>query len=175
MSRHFVLILLAAVAFSASLRPAFAQTQSSRQEEVDPWILASNALLQVNCFLTSTQFSQLATTAAKWKDARPDEKHILIQELQFRLSSTKSLALGASSDVIVRHRLEKGEMAFHGDGVIVDQDIFCEGGRAAWALEQMLDVKLPTITEDMNPHDLSNDVQRIKSTINARIVPGSVP
>jgi hypothetical protein len=45
-------------------------------------------------------------------------------------------------------------MPFHGHGSILDQDIFVENGRRAWAVEELLGVQLHAFSEGLEGEDL---------------------
>lgn len=108
-----------------------------------------SALKSVDSLLSETDYRKLRGMAKLWSmtcDAGTRKEIVLL--LVKGLPSKKPLKLANYGDVFVPSRVPD-KMPFYGHGVQVDQDIFIEGGRCAWALEDLLGIKIETISEEM--------------------------
>ena len=105
--------------------------------------------------LEERDYEKLRLIRMQMAEAPAEMRKELILSLLRRLQSTKPIGLENFSDVQVESRIASGKMQFLGHGVLIKQDIFIEGGRCAWAIERILDVKLPPIREGMHVQDLA--------------------
>jgi hypothetical protein len=62
---------------------------------------------------------------------------------------------------MIPYRLEKGELQFHGHGLVVSQDLFTMGGRAAWAIGKLLDEELPELNGGLTADEWANRADEI--------------
>jgi hypothetical protein len=100
--------------------------------------------------LTIKDFAKLWQFPGKWRRALPGltRKQFPLALLQ-GLRSAKGLNLDNYADLFIPSRVRSGKMAFHGHGLMVEQDLFLEGGRCAWAIEELLGIRLPLFTEEL--------------------------
>ena len=71
--------------------------------------------------------------------------------------------------MFVYSRVFAGKMRFDGHGVGFEHDIFTQRGRAAWAIETFLDLKLPPFTEDMQQRDLDWAIKVSREAVDAHV------
>jgi hypothetical protein len=122
---------------------------------------------QVAAFLAEQDWGQSVAILKPWLTAGANEKMDLLEELQKHLNSTEVLPLVNTADMVVFSRLAKGTMTFHGEGLMLKQDVFVTGGKAACAIEMMLGVRLPALLEEMTEDDRFNNVSAIKAAVTA--------
>ena len=120
---------------------------------------------QVAAYLGEQDFGKSSAILRAWKTAGPDQKIALMEELEKSLGSTKAIPLTNTADMMVWSRPSQGN--FDGHGLILKQDVYVVGGKAAWAMEFVLDLQLPPILEKMAEEDKSRSIAQIKATVSA--------
>ncbi|HYT87227.1 MAG TPA: hypothetical protein VEL76_00775 [Gemmataceae bacterium] len=133
------------------------KTETKPPADADPRVREA-----VRNLVTAEDFAELWRLPDKWKATLPERtQQQLVMALLERLRSAKEVKLGNYADLFIPSRMRAGKMAFHGHGLMVEQDLFVESGRCAWAVEQLLGVSLPTFTEELlrNQQDLENQVR----------------
>lgn len=115
---------------------------------------------EVQTLFTTTDYEKLPPVIARWKEQLPPaERKQLLPALLRHVGSTKKLSLKDPERIIVSATRKPGKVEGK-DQVVVRQDVFTEGGRAAWAVEQLLDCQLPVIpanAEDKTKERLSRE------------------
>jgi hypothetical protein len=103
----------------------------------------------VGTLLGTEDFEKLRLLPRRWRDWPQEDQKKLIVELLKRLRSPRELRLVNYADMFVPSRVQAGKMAFHGHGLLLDQDVFLDNGRCAWAIEELLGCHLPVFTEEV--------------------------
>jgi hypothetical protein len=105
---------------------------------------------EVVSLLATVDYPTLEKAVARWKQRHNKvvQKYILLYLIE-RLHSTKEIKLDNYADLTVESRLISGKMVSHGHGEMIQQDIFIESGRSAWAIEKLLEIELPAFREGM--------------------------
>ena len=110
----------------------------------------------IETLLNDHEWASVCDLPDAWrKEFNEREMKRLIVALLRRLSSTKAVKLDNVADLAVKSRVKAKKMTFEGHGMLIDQDVFIEGGRSAWAVEQLLDCHLPAIEEGLSKEELS--------------------
>jgi hypothetical protein len=137
--------------------PARVDAASAMVEKPDPHVRQA-----VQALLTTADFPRLCALPEHWKATLPERsRKQLLTALLHGLHSARELRLDNYADLFIPSRGAAGKMAFHGHGYLVDQDLFLEAGRCAWAIEQFGSVRLPTFTEEVlqNPNQLREHIR----------------
>ena len=117
---------------------------------------------EVGKFLGTLDFEAMIRFPGDWSSrVQPaDRKQILI-ELSSRLNSKQEIGLDNYADLIIWSRVDSGKMIYPGHGTKFRQDVFLENGRCAWAIEQMLNCRLPDFSVKLNekPDQLAEAVR----------------
>lgn len=117
---------------------------------------AADLAAETQALFAATEMAPMQALVKRWKEklSQAECKQLIVQLLR-QLGSNKKLKLAHPERVIVSST-RKPEGADKGK-TIVRQDVFTEGGRAAWAVEQFLDCRLPIIpanADDKTKEDL---------------------
>ena len=115
-----------------------------------PRQLHLQAIQAYRTLLAERDFNKLQTMAAQLKLQSTEpwfESALMI--LVEGIRSDRGVELTNGVDIVVPSRVRAGMMEA-GGGTIVRQDVFTEGGRAAWVLERLLVVDLPEVSSGMS-------------------------
>jgi hypothetical protein len=117
------------------------------EDKVNADKVTADAQAAVQALMAERNFGRMRRLPAQWRATQPEaaRKKLLVLLLH-QLSSSRELPLENYADMFVPSRVEAGKMAFHGHGLLIDQDVFLENGRAAWAIEELLGCKLPAFS-----------------------------
>ena len=119
---------------------------------------------QVADYLAAEELPALLQAGGVWYRLRKADRNRVVDLLTPALASRKRVPLRETADLIITYRWATGDLEFYGHGGFVDQDLFTVGGRAAWAIGELLDVKLPELNEGLTFKDWAarvNDIARI--------------
>ena len=152
-------------------QPVQAKEENSRKSgtqtrgNVEP-----NAVNALKTLLSTEDCASMYKLPEVWKKALSDiERKSLVALLQERVDSLAQVKLTDYADLCVLSRCKSGRMQFHGHGPMLDQDVFLEGGRCAWALENLLDLTLPAIEEDLSKEELDKRAASARSLVTSAI------
>jgi hypothetical protein len=139
-----LLSLLTGILLVASVSHGAAQAQGTKEDTVKTDQPAADVEGAVRAFMAERDFEKMRLLPKQWQQTLPEaaRKNLVVLLLQ-KLSSSGDLALENYADMFVPSRVEAGKMTFAGHGLLIDQDVFLENGRAAWAIEQLLGCNLP--------------------------------
>jgi len=127
--------------------------------------IASRKVVQT--FFAETKYGRCVELTRAWRILPPSGKIGLLEALAESLTSRREAAFSDVSDMAVWHRVAAGRMKFDGMGVLLKQDVFIEGGRAAWAIERIIDVRLPAVTDELSDEKLRARVDVIRLAVSA--------
>jgi len=143
--------LMVTMLFAALLLPvcSFADTRAP-----GPDTMQAQVQQAVDALLTTKDWLQLYRLVNEtWPKTLPEavQKQLIVALLK-RMPSDRALVLENTCDMVIMSRLAAGKMSFAGHGIILQQDLYLEGGRCAWAIEELIgSTGLPAITEGMTP------------------------
>ena len=105
-------------------------------------------------------------TIARWQQLPKESRIVLISCLVRRLQSDEKVRLRNTEDTIIWNRLLTGELKFQGHGLIINQDLFIVGGKAAWAIGELISVNnLPMIVEGQTNKERAEIIKTIRTRI----------
>lgn len=110
-----------------------------------PTSINSSMQQQIDNYLTTDKWPALLHTVEAWSRLAKADRARLIELLAPSLTNCKRVPLYETADLIIPYRTDKGDLKFQGHGLVVRQDLFTIGGRAAWAIGKLLDVDLPEL------------------------------
>ena len=144
-------------------------------------------LVVILCSISSSAFAQgkAATTRPTYATQLLDEDNLsdvydliasyeklaigkrveLMKELVGQFSAKQEQELHNLTDNFILPRANL--MKFQGHGMIIEHDIFIRGGKAAWAVQRMLNVRLPAIEEKTPPATIKDIAAQAMNAINA--------
>jgi len=110
----------------------------------------ADSAAELKKLLESTDYRKLASLPAEWRKKLPEktQKRIILACLD-NLKSMKKLPMDNLGNVFVVRREKPEDKKAKEDAVVINQDLFTEGGRCAWAIEKMLACSLPVISADL--------------------------
>ena len=158
--------LVAAVLLALGIGSLVAATPRGAAPSTAP-ATAPSVEKQVAAFLAEQDFLKSFNILKPWKTAGANQKMALLEELQKNLNSTKVLPLVNTADMVIVSRLGQGTMVLRGEGLKLQQDVFVTGGKAAWAIEFILDLRLPPLLEEMTEDDRFTNVKTLKAVVTA--------
>lgn len=126
---------------------------------------------QVADYLAAEQWPTLYRTVDAWAVLPKADRVRLVGLLAPALTSRKRVPLKEVEDLIIGYRWSTGDLEFQGHGWIVRQDVFTQGGRAAWAIEKLLDIELPELNEGLTFMEWAARVDDIAGLIKAATDP----
>jgi len=100
-------------------------------------------------YLAAKEWPVLIQTVEAWSGLPKADRARLVEHLTPAVKDRRRVPLEEVQDLIIFYRLSTGDLTYQGHGGIVGQDLFITGGRAAWALEKLLDVELPELNEGL--------------------------
>lgn len=135
------LLLAAGVPPSATPAPGTGEKPGNADQP------AADAQAAIQALMAERDFDKMRRLPTQWRQTLPEaaRKKLLVLLLN-RLSSSRELPLENYADMFVPSRVKAGKMRFDGHGLLIDQDVFLESGRAAWAIEGMLGCHLPAFS-----------------------------
>ena len=104
---------------------------------------------QVSDYLATEKWPEVFQTVEIWSRLSKDERARLVELLAPALTDRSRVALRDTQDLIIPYRLDTGDLKFQGHGLVVRQDLFTTGGRAAWAISRLLEIDLPELNEGL--------------------------
>ena len=122
-------------------------------------------LLESSRLLSQRDFGDLFETVRDWKRQKASVQASIVTCLSENLHSPKALELENFADLHINSRVASGKMECFGHGWFIDQDVFTERGRAAWAIEHLLDVRLPAFTADMSREELDFAIRETRRIV----------
>ena len=156
-------VLLMAMVFCIGYcATAEGNTNMVQQTNQVPQLSATHAVDELT---TCNDFKKLDQLLQEWSAWPEATKQTLFPALSEQLGSLRELTLTNMEDVAVMGRVKTGKMKWHMHGLMVQQDIFTVGGRAAWALEHLLKTELPSIEAGLGQDELLKRVKTIKDKI----------
>jgi hypothetical protein len=108
----------------------------------------------VRAFMRGRDCEELHRANSRWKKEPAEVRWKIVQLLRKYLDSNKEVGLENYADLFIESRLKDGRMRFHGHGLWFKQDIFLENGRSAWMIEELLQIRLPDFTDELNADQL---------------------
>lgn len=133
-----------------------------------PTTLPATRAILVTDYLNERKFPNCWKIITLWQQTSGDVKIVILQELEDHLSDLNTMEVENFDDTVILPRArKKGIIRGFGHGAILQQDIFIRGGKAAWAIEELLGLQLPPITEKMPKEDLDRIVREAKNCIAA--------
>ncbi|HZZ82134.1 MAG TPA: hypothetical protein VFE62_26785 [Gemmataceae bacterium] len=120
----------------------------------------------VGAFMSEHDCEELHRTNKRWKKEPAEVRWKIVQLLRRSLGSNKEFELHNYADLFVESRLKDGGMRFHGHGLWFTQDAFLENGRGAWMIEELLQIRLPDFTDELNADQLKAAVREANGQIN---------
>jgi hypothetical protein len=106
---------------------------------------------EVTAFLTDERWPEVRRIAEAWSKRPPAERARLAGELAPALTDRRLVGLRDPEDLIIVHRLLTGDLKWQGHGLVVRQDLFVTGGRAAWAISRLMDADVPELNAGLTP------------------------
>lgn len=101
----------------------------------------------VKRLMNTRDYAKLSELIENWRTKiDSDSKQILLQSLIGRIRSQNEIGLENYGSVCIPTRIGSGGMTRQENALVIKQDIFIEGGRAAWTLEKLMDCDLPPVT-----------------------------
>ena len=91
----------------------------------------------------------------------------IIGELLKFIESVKQCDLDRTDGMVPGFPTHGREIKFYGSGFVVWQDMFLEGGKAAWAIEHLIGAPLPQITLDLPTNERESRALRIRCAVKA--------
>ena len=134
-------------------------------------VRAEELTLQKNLaeLMTTQEYPVLQKLVIQWRVGLSDASRArLVQLLLERMPSNEPLTLRNYADMFIMSRVESGKMEFMGHGVMVEQDLFLEGGRSAWAIQELLGCTLPPIEDGLTEAKLRDRLASAKAVIEAK-------
>jgi hypothetical protein len=125
---------------------------------------------QVAAYLASKQWPEVFRTVKAWSKLPKDDQTRLAELLTKSLIDRSPVQLRDTQDLIIPYRLARGELNDRGHGLVVCQDLFTVGGRAAWALSRLLETDLPYLNDGLTAEEW---VKRV-ADITRRVAPSKV-
>lgn len=104
---------------------------------------------QVTDYLAAEKWPAVFQTVEAWSCLPKADRVRLAELLAPAVTNRKRMLLKEVEDLIIPYRVDKGDLTFHGHGLVVRQDLFTTGGRAAWAIARLLDTDLPELNEGL--------------------------
>ncbi len=126
---------------------------------------------QVAGYLAAEQWPDLFRTVEAWCLLPRADRVRLVGLLAPALESRKRVPLRTPEDLIIMYRWGTGDLEFKGHGGFVNQDLFTVGGRAAWAVEELLDIGMPELNEGLTFRDWAARVGDIAGLIKSATDP----
>ena len=135
----------------------------------ETWVRdVAEARRAVGELLAARDYDEMCRLPKRWAEdlSESARKHILAALLE-RLDSTGLTPLDNPGLMFVLSRMLAGDEPLSSIGPMLEQDVYLENGRCAWAIEQMLGCVLPTFTEAGNkdPKKLGERVERAYATV----------
>ncbi|HXG08322.1 MAG TPA: hypothetical protein VNK04_00885 [Gemmataceae bacterium] len=120
---------------------------------------------QVNDYLTAEKWPVLFQTVEAWSRLPKVDRAKIVALLTPAIADCKRVPLQEVEDLIIPYRVAKGDLKFQGHGLVVRQDLFTAGGRAAWAIGRLLEVDLPELHGGLTVDEWNTRVADIASRI----------
>lgn len=98
-----------------------------------------------------------------------------LAEVLFAAHSRNPAPLLSSEKISIASRIRSGKMQPNENSTIIRQDIFIQGGRAVWLLEQLLSRSLPEISETTNEDEYKDVLLDIHYIIRETLLPSEAP
>ncbi|MCE9532233.1 MAG: hypothetical protein K8T89_14105 [Planctomycetes bacterium] len=117
----------------------------------------------VKPFMDEHDFSKCYQTVLEWERVGRTKKADILKELSEQVTSGEIIELIKLEDNFIVPRPNANH--FQGHGSIVRQDVFIRGGKAAWAIEQLLNIQLHPITEKMTKEELEGAVREAQNCV----------
>lgn len=135
-----ILVSSAVVVNSADSKFPENVSATSRREA----LLQSKAACEA--VMSEKDFTKLKTTVERWNTLRSEPWFAsALMTLVEGIRSKRDLELTNAANIFVPSRVKAGKMQSVNGGLPVRQDVFTESGRAAWMLEQLLNIELPEV------------------------------
>jgi hypothetical protein len=125
-------------------------------------------------YIVETDYHTLRSTVESWKSLPVDSRMPLVNLLARHLMSIKRIGVNNPEDLIIPYRYDRGDLKNLGHGYCVKQDLFIVGGKAAWAIEELMGIpmSLPEINEGLAKQERAKRAEEIKGYIkDYRMVP----
>lgn len=121
----------------------------------------------VEAYLTTREFDAVMDPAVRsWRAAAPATRVAVAAALAARLADTSHADIRDVGLFFVPSRGRPNDPAAGQHGVLVRQDVFVVGGRAAWALEMLFGgMVLPELSETLDPQTRSRRVATIREVV----------
>lgn len=116
-------------------------------------------------FLNESDLAKCWQTVGKWQEMAPASKLRILQDLVDGLTSEAERPLVNMHDTFLVNRPEANR--FVGHGAIIAQDIFLLRGKAAWAIEVLLDADLPKARPNMTKTEIEQLIREAKNCLAA--------
>src|SRR5690606_37923347 len=107
----------------------------------------------VGDFLREREFTALRAWIDHKKSAARPERVKDVAELFAALADAEAAPIIPLNDIAVISRVAEKKMPWAGHGLMFRQDILSVSGRAAWAIEELLQVQLPEFRQEMSAED----------------------
>ena len=167
--RFGTLVVIGFLIISGLVLPRYVCAKSPQQappvEEKSPYAKAKAAYEELmNC----RDFEEMKGMVQLWKkdlgEAALD--HLVGMFLLEKIGSQESASLDLYKNMAVEWRVGAGKMPEPpADGVILKQDVFVVGGRAAWALEQLSGFEIPAVTEKSTGAEITNSLLQARRKV----------
>ncbi len=120
---------------------------------------------QATTFLEEKDYTLSRKFIERWQFLPKPCKIVLLETLACRLSSNKRIKLVNTEDMIIPSRLFSGDMQWPGHGYVIRQDLFVAGGKAAWAIAELIGTELPEVTEGQTKKERAAMAVKIEQRI----------
>ena len=127
---------------------------------------------QVQKYLAAKPYPELSRTVQAWSKYPDSDRRRLTLKLIDKLSDRAYVGMTEQTDMVIFYRVETGDMKMYGHGGQIYQDLFLVGGRAAWALSEMYEVRgLPELNAGLSQEEWNKRAKQIA----ARFAPEELP
>src|SRR3954470_20283463 len=134
---------------------------------------------QVTAYLDTGQCPQVIRTGYnEWPRLPKADQARLVGLLVPALTEVRRIDLRDTADLIIPYRNDKGDLKQYGHGLVVKQDLFTAGGRAAWAISRLLDTDLPELNAGLTAEEWARraaEIARRAERFQANARPGGKP
>jgi hypothetical protein len=128
------------------------------------WIVTLNAIgksevphriadAEIVSLLKTHDFEVMAQIIKMWKATPLSRRIDLLSALLPHVSSGSETPINNATDMVVRSRLRPTKREFPGHNLILLQDVYVEGGRAAWAIEELVGTAITPIVANSTLED----------------------
>ena len=121
---------------------------------------------EASAYCRDPNYHNLRKTIGTWQTLPKPARVIVIETLFRRLPSDEVIKLRSTGDLMIESRIDSGDLKFGGHGHSIEQDLFTIGGKAAWAIGELISVdNLPMIVEGQTNKERAEIIKTIRTRI----------